>query len=91
MKVKIGQDGHRIPQGEQCRCPVCHLMFGGEQAFDLHRTGAFDKNPSQRRCRRPEEFAEVGLVYSNDRDEWQRECHFPPSGRPKRERLGVGT
>jgi hypothetical protein len=87
---KIGQDGHRIPTKQQCRCAVCQLMFGGEQAFEAHRVGPYGRKESPRRCLKPDEFAEAGLKYDFDRDEWQTEARFQAWHSTNEARLGVG-
>jgi hypothetical protein len=61
----------RKPKGNQCLCSACGQMFGGEQAFDLHRVGSFE--PMERRCLTKEEIESRGkLMWNQKREQWQR-------------------
>lgn len=45
-------------------CKTCHQSFGGDQAFDRHRTGkhGVSTGPDRRRCRTISEMLELGMV-----------------------------
>lgn len=69
----------RKPKGEQCLCTVCGLTFGGERAFDWHRTGSYANGDaaSTRRCMSVKEMGKRGMVYNERRMEWQRPLRMP--------------
>lgn len=69
------------PTGNDCLCTVCKRIFGGEQAFDLHRQGTFG---IRRYCVDP---ASVGLVL-NERGRWARP--FPGISKAKTATISTG-
>ena len=57
-------------------CPVCGLDFGGERAFEMHKTGKHDylhsdEHPDGRRCLNEQEMLERGM-YRNAKGRWSQ-------------------
>lgn len=75
---RVGSDP-KLPVGTNlCRCAGCGEYFGGERAFDLHRTGSHEKR--ERRCLSQSGMRDAGLSL-NAKGYWSRAYGVIDGGR----------
>lgn len=70
--------------GDRNECPTCKELFNSSTAFDMHRTGEYERrdpkgkllSPSTRRCLSIEEMSEKGML-KNARGFWITRARDP--------------